>query len=352
MSDPKCAACCPVPAFSMASPMRSIRRRSQAETALDRFTRWYLKLRDSRWLGWAAFLLRHGWAFAVTAAGIAVVAATAAASWWLLAPAADWLAHHDVGSASGPLLQTARDSARGRLLTGAGLFAAGVLVYTARTFALSRQGQVTDRYTKAIAQIGDEKREVRVGGIYALERIARDSQRDHPTVMEVLAAFVREYSPRKAPPSKPGRWPGRWPGKPQQPRQPVPADVQAALTVLARRFVTRDKQPIDLTGADLTGARWPGPRTGPAGLGTRRPYWPADPGRQGPRIGEAARPGPGPEVTRTRVISEGTAARNIRHARVTLAAWLPGKAMLPAAGRPAPSELASEPAPFTGTCWK
>jgi len=67
-----------------------------------------------------------------------------AVSWWLLVPMADWLAHHDVGSASGSLLQTARDVARGRLLTlRAGLFAAGVLVYAARTFALSRQGQVT-----------------------------------------------------------------------------------------------------------------------------------------------------------------------------------------------------------------
>ena len=66
-------------------------------------------------------------------------------------PAADWLAHHDVGSAKGALLQTARDAARGRLLTlGAGLFAAGVLVGTARNFRLSREAQVTDRYTKAI----------------------------------------------------------------------------------------------------------------------------------------------------------------------------------------------------------
>jgi hypothetical protein len=35
---------------------------------------------------------------------------------------------------------------------------------------------------------------VRIGGIYALERIARDSAIDHPTVMEVLAAFIREHS--------------------------------------------------------------------------------------------------------------------------------------------------------------
>jgi hypothetical protein len=268
----------------MASRRHSRRRRSQAEAPLDRFTRRYLKVRDSRWLWWAAVLFRHGWAFAAMAAGIAIVVAAAAVSWWLLVPTADWLAHHDVGSATGPVLQAARDAARARLLTlGAGLFAAGLLVYTSRTFALSRQGQVTDRYTKAITQLGDEKLEVRIGGIYALERIARDSQRDYPTVMEVLSAFVRVHSPRQAPPSQPGRWSRRWPHKPEQPRQAIPPDVQAALTVIARRWIARDKRPITLTGADLTDAWWPGPAPAPEG-------WELDPrtGLLAPASGDSA----------------------------------------------------------------
>jgi hypothetical protein len=99
----------------------------------------------------------------------------------------DLIARHDVGEVSGPLrilrLQQARDAARGRLLTlGAGLFAAGALIFTAqnyrlarRTFELTEQGQVTDRYTKAIEQLGSyNKLDVRIGGIYALERVARD----------------------------------------------------------------------------------------------------------------------------------------------------------------------------------
>ena len=85
---------------------------------------------------------------------------------------------HDVGPAKSALLQTARDAARGRLLTlVAGLFAAGVLVFTALNFNLSRrgfelteQGQVTDCITKAIEQLGSDKLDVRIGGIYALER--------------------------------------------------------------------------------------------------------------------------------------------------------------------------------------
>ena len=151
-------------------------------------------------LAWSGLLAA---AVAVAAAGIYVI-------FW---PVSDLIARHDVGAVTGrgygAALQAARDAARGRLVAfGAGLFAAGALIYTARNFTLSRrtveltrqtfelteQGQVTDRYTKAIEQLGSDKLDVRIGGIYALERVARDSAKDHPTVMEVLTAFIREHS--------------------------------------------------------------------------------------------------------------------------------------------------------------
>jgi hypothetical protein len=142
---------------------------------------------------------------ALLAVATAAVVLALAVAWVLFVPAADWLARHDVGSVHGVLLQTARDDARGRLLTlGAGLLAAGALLFTARNFALSREGQVTDRYTKAIEQLGADKLDVRIGGIYALERVARDSARDHPTVMEVLTAFIREHSREPWPEPNPG----------------------------------------------------------------------------------------------------------------------------------------------------
>lgn len=65
---------------------------------------------------------------------------------------------------------------------------------SARTLEITEQGHLTDRYTKAIGQLGDDKLDIRLGGIYALERLAVDSARDHPTVVEVLGAFVRERS--------------------------------------------------------------------------------------------------------------------------------------------------------------
>jgi hypothetical protein len=176
---------------------------------------------------------------------LAAVVLVLVVAWVLFVPTADWLAHHDVGSAQGRLLQAARDAARGRLLTFAtGLFAVGALVFTALTFNLSRQGQYTDRFTKAIEQLGSKEVDVRVGGIYALERVARDSRRDHPTVMEVLSAFVREHSNLKLPPPDPATR-----GLERFGRR----DVQAAVTVVGRRDVKRDIRPLHLARADLRG---------------------------------------------------------------------------------------------------
>ena len=92
------------------------------------------------------------------------------------------------------------DTMRGYLIQiGAGVLAAGALLYTALNFQLAREGHVTDRYTKAIEQLGSDRLNVRLGAIYALERIMIDSARDHPTIVEVLAAFVREYAPDMTP---------------------------------------------------------------------------------------------------------------------------------------------------------
>ena len=181
-----------------------------------------------------------------------------AAAWALLVPGADWLAHNDVGSARGALLQTARDAARGQLLTlGAGLLAAAALLFTARSFILSREGQVTDRYSKAIEQLGSDKLDVRIGGIYALERIARDSARDHPVVMEVLTAFIREHSREKWSRPSPPRmaWIARlerfrFGGRFVRARP----DVQAAASVVGRRDAEHDVGPIDLHGVRLVNA--------------------------------------------------------------------------------------------------
>jgi hypothetical protein len=197
-------------------------------------------------------------------AGAAIVILALAIMWALFVPLADWLAHHDVGSVKGSLHETALDNARGRFLTlGAGLFAAGALVFTARNFTVSRrtlelteQGQVTDRYTKAIEQLGSDKLDVRIGGIYALERVARDSARDHRTVMEVLAAFIREHPHEQGATPAPATdaLPTQIPEADALPTRTIRPDVQAAVTVIGRRIPRNDRERINLTGAILGGA--------------------------------------------------------------------------------------------------
>jgi Pentapeptide repeats (8 copies) len=195
--------------------------------------RWAALPRGIRWLS----------VIAATALALAVVFGIALV---LFVPVADLLARQDVGSATGQLHETALDNARGRLLTlAAGLLAAGALVFTARSFARSHAGQVTGRYTRALEQLGCEELDVRIGGIRALERGARDSPRHHPAVMGMLSAFIRERSGQ--------HWPLPDPGGRAPERSPRP-DVQAAITAVGRRRTERDLGPVDLAGADLTGA--------------------------------------------------------------------------------------------------
>jgi uncharacterized protein YjbI with pentapeptide repeats len=117
---------------------------------------------------------------------------------------------------------------------------------TRRTVELTEQGQVTDRYTKAIEQLGSDKIDVRIGGTYALERVARDSPRDHPTVMEVLAVFVRQHSRDQKLTSAED--------EPHGPARMTRPDVQAAVTVIGRRNPEHDQQRVNLDHAILPGA--------------------------------------------------------------------------------------------------
>jgi len=114
-----------------------------------------------------------------------------------------------------------------------------------RALDATRDGQIADRYTKAIEQLGSSTIDVTIGGIYALERIARDSPRDHPTVMEVLSAYIREHSREQ--------WLKPDPDSTTHERSPRP-DIQAALTVIGRRDTQHDIRPIDLTGTNLNNA--------------------------------------------------------------------------------------------------
>ena len=92
--------------------------------------------------------------------------------------------------------------------------------------------------------------------IYALERIANDSERDHWPIMEVLCTYVRGNAPRL-----PENAAKQMKNDEAGPRTPKPrADIQAILTVLGRRNVTYETnaQRLDLHDSDLQGAFFEG----------------------------------------------------------------------------------------------
>ncbi|WP_394615271.1 pentapeptide repeat-containing protein [Lentzea sp. JNUCC 0626] len=55
----------------------------------------------------------------------------------------------------------------------------------------ARERRITDLYTKAVEQLGSEKAPVRLGGLYALERLAQDNPPQRQTIVNVLCAYLR-----------------------------------------------------------------------------------------------------------------------------------------------------------------
>ncbi|MGJ8626655.1 MAG: pentapeptide repeat-containing protein [Sulfitobacter sp.] len=94
--------------------------------------------------------------------------------------------------------------------------------------------------------------EIRIGGIFALERIARENPAYHFQVIEILCAYIRGNVPTQN--LEPSLVLGSF--KRKKPRE----DIQIAITVLGRRsdegkkLETVNKFRLDLRGCDLSGA--------------------------------------------------------------------------------------------------
>src|SRR5215471_8626312 len=124
------------------------------------------------------------------------------------------------------------------------IFTRGQLQATDVQLQIAEQGQITDRYNAAIANLGSRSIDIRLGGIYALQRLMQDSPRDQATIIAVLCAFARESTA-----SNP---------RPQDSSPPsLPTDIQAALTVVGTRNTARDGRStvIDLDHALLAGGQ-------------------------------------------------------------------------------------------------
>lgn len=135
---------------------------------------------------------------------------------------------------------------------------------------VTEEGKLTDRFSKAVELLGSDKLDVRVGGIYALERIARDSQKDHWTVMEVLTAFIRENAKLSSQPQSQDlnlmnaiNDPEGTASTTESKSSVIPntdgiaTDIQAALTVIGRRKWLGEEKPhqkLDLSDTYLVKA--------------------------------------------------------------------------------------------------
>jgi hypothetical protein len=112
--------------------------------------------------------------------------------------------------------------------------------------AISKQGQIEDRYDKALERLSGSSANIRRGAIFSMQGIMEDSPRKQPAVIDALSGYIRaratkNLSAEKAP------------------------DVQAALSALGHRDPSRDGngtinlkgihlRDADLRGVDLTEA--------------------------------------------------------------------------------------------------
>jgi hypothetical protein len=152
------------------------------------------------------------------------------------------------------------------------------------TLRLTQEGQITDRFTRAIDQLGatvgegeskEKNLEIRLGGIYALEQIARTSERDfYWPIIEVLTAYVRRHAPSRQEGAdryldryfhdyedfKPylPEWEDYKPNLPEEKKsKEYSPDVRAIITVLrerARSYENGESEHLALQETNLSGA--------------------------------------------------------------------------------------------------
>ncbi len=105
---------------------------------------------------------------------------------------------------------------------------------------LNQERLITDRFSQAIEHLGSEKLEMRIGGIFALERTVNGSRDYHWQVMEILTAFVSNSSIIS---------------RRNNCSSSAEADIQSAITVIGRRHQNLDpnNRCLQLFEAELFG---------------------------------------------------------------------------------------------------
>jgi uncharacterized protein YjbI with pentapeptide repeats len=109
----------------------------------------------------------------------------------------------------------------------------------------SHERRITELYIKAVDQLGSERAPVRLGGLYALERLAQANPQQRQTVLDVICAYLRmPYTPPlEAQGSNPAQRPAR---------QPTAAETLATSDIEHLR--RREELQVRLTAQRVLGA--------------------------------------------------------------------------------------------------
>jgi hypothetical protein len=201
------------------------------------------------------------WEAAWIAAGLAVLGALLLALWWvwwrLPKREADRLSLKIRDAKARADVEDNYRKTVGQALGGAAFLLGVGLAYL--QFLQQQQSAhdllISNQVSKGFEQLGSEKRVVRLGGIYALEGVMNTSDQYHQAVLEALTAFVRDNA-KLPPPFTPPLL--------GLPVQGLPADIQAALTVIGRR--SGGLGIVDLTNTSLINAHLTNANLSGAGL--------------------------------------------------------------------------------------
>jgi uncharacterized protein YjbI with pentapeptide repeats len=111
---------------------------------------------------------------------------------------------------------------------------------TWRNLISSEEKQITERFSKAVEQLGSDKSPTVIGAVYSLERISKDSEKDYQKVMEILIAFIKNNNSMD---------------DHQNQLVKVHQSIQEVITIIGRRISNPNRskdEKLDLSYVDLT----------------------------------------------------------------------------------------------------
>jgi hypothetical protein len=123
------------------------------------------------------------------------------------------------------------------------------LIFTYSNFRLNQDAQIADRIGKAAILLKDDNIGVRLGGLNELGKIARDSPRDHWSIMVIISNYIKEQQEKIT-----GDGVNSQKG---QSNESIRSDIETALTIIVNRKIQNDPPggEINLSRINFKGAR-------------------------------------------------------------------------------------------------